>query len=217
MFKDAGLQRVLKDLPSALVTEVIVGEFTFGSANTHQVFLFRPDVFLGAGGTYRDNISVSVFEGAFGSTNRADATRNMRPQLVVQEEVMLSLVNTGANFNAQDVTQSLDFGTLQSGASSSFDLMVQSNAALQIAMSSQNDGQLKHTSQNSIVPYVLSVNGETKSLSNSDTVPVVVASGSGSTPAGGARHAVRVEVGSINNKMSGLYQDNITVTVTTTD
>lgn len=220
IFKTPSLQTIVKDLPDANPTEVITGSFgnNSGSFNFHTFTVFRPDQGLLPVGRYRDRVRISIFEGAFGSTTRRSDQRNIRIEHNVQPQVDISLVDSGAPFNRQDVTQTLDFGTLQSGESMQFDMVVQSNAGYEVSMSSQNNGNLQHTSQQSQrVAYTLAVDGTSRDLSSSQSAPVVVASGSGATSNNGDRKAVQVSIGSINNKLSGRYSDNITVTVTTTE
>ena len=219
IFKDASLQTVLKDLPTANSTEVISGNFTLNDFfNLHRISIFRPPQDILPAGRYRDRVRVSIFEGTFGSTTVRSHRRNLTVIHDIPKEIRLSLVDSGASFNAQDVTQNMDFGTLQTGESLSFDIMVQSNAGYDISMSSQNNGKLKHTVQpTQEVSYTLAVDGVNKDLSSSQSSPVSVATGSGLTAPGGDRKNVQVVIGGINNKMSGRYSDNITVTVTTTE
>lgn len=220
LYKDGNLQTVLKDLPSADQTEVIEGQFT-GNSDLFEIHAFtalREETEVKPPGLYSDTVRVSVYEGNFrGNPDLADS-RNLLVFFLVPQEVKLSLVDSGAPFNPQDVTQSLEFGALQTGKSLGFDLIVQSNAGYVLSMSSQNNGSLKHAQHaNQKVGYSLAVGGVTKDLSASESAPVTVATGSGATPEEGQRHSVRVTIGSVDHKMSGQYQDNVTVTVTATD
>ena len=220
IFDTASLNNILKDLPTANSNEVIQGRFVTagGSDNrAHQYFINRPEQVVKPAGRYVDRLQVNIFEGAFGSTTTPIQTRNLRVRYEVPKEVQLSLVDTGAPFYLGDLSQSMNFGTLTSFESQNFDIVLMSNAGFEVRMSSQNNSRLKHQIQNQFVNYQVSVNGRLQNLSGSASTPVVVAQGSGVSPATGVRLPVAVTIGSIGQILAGRYQDNITVTVATTD
>ncbi len=71
----------------------------------------------------------------------------------------LSLVDTNQVFVSSDATQNLDFGTLTTGESQSFDVVLKFNKGFKLSMSSVNSGRLKHATQNEYIGYTLTLNG----------------------------------------------------------
>ena len=133
----------------------------------------------------------------------------------IADDLKLSIVDTGSPFDEFDNSQDLNFGQLVQNSKQGFDIVIQSNSGYVLDISSQNNGKMKHLSTNSFVDYTFYVNGQPKSLQNSSSSPVIISSGYGSHPNDGFRVPIEVEVGDVENKVAGTYQDKLTITVTT--
>lgn len=171
------------------------------------------------GGTYTDQVSVNVYRSGMNS-NWAyyEFTRMLPVTIYVPKTVNISLVDSGSPIDLNSTFKNLDFGNLETNESKSFDLMVASNAGFRISLSSLNNGKLKNnTNANYVINYSLKLNGNTINLSNSASIPVLVATGSGVTGNNGVRLPFNVRIGSVDEEQWGDYQDYITITAATND
>ena len=117
----------------------------------------------------------------------------------------------------QFLHKNLDFGTLETNEEMGFDLMVASNAGYRISFSSLNNGKLDNLQRGIKLDYTVKVAGSNINLSNSSTIPTLVAQGSGITGNAGTRIPVNVKIGTVNDNQWGDYQDYITITAATND
>lgn len=132
----------------------------------------------------------------------------------VPTNVSLSLVNTNAPYDETDTTQNVDFGTLTEGEVQSFDVVIEATSGYTLSISSDNSGKLKHTTSphaNSTIDYIFRANGQPFTLT---TNPVVISNGTGASPTGGFRIPLSFTIGNVNNKLSGTYEDRLTIKVT---
>jgi spore coat protein U-like protein len=209
---------VLKDLSDAVSnSDVIVSSFPDNAGSTQNVESYRAvlgNVTSIPVGLYFDTVTVRLYEGTLSGYFLRDST-TVNFQYSSTRSIDLSLVPTGGAFNASATSMSLDFGTMYTGESRAFDIVLVTNAGYSLSMNSQNSGQMKHESlSNGAVPYALTVNSSVVSLGGGNTV---VARGSGVSPSGGSRVPVVVTIGALANSVSGTYRDSITITVQTTE
>jgi hypothetical protein len=209
---------VLKDISDAVVSsDVISSSFPENAGSIQNVDTYRAVLGNTSGvpvGIYFDTVTIRLYEGTLSSYSLQDTT-TVFFWYSSTRSTDLSLVSTGSAFNAAATNMSLDFGTMYTGESRAFDIIVMTNAGYSLSMSSQNGGKMQHTSLSTgSVPYALTVNSNTVSLGSGNTV---VATGSGASPAGGTRVPVIVTIGSLGNSVSGDYRDSVTVTVQTTE
>jgi spore coat protein U-like protein len=166
-------------------------------------------------GTYFDTVTVEAVSNNnnvnFGGQTSATI------QCIMPTEIDISLVDTGAAFNLSDTNQVLNFGTLTQGDSQSFDILARSNAGYAIYFSSQNNGKLKHLSENESIDYSVIAGGSTINLGSSQSTPALIAQATGVTSEDGARIPIEVTMGNPQSKLQGQYQDLITITVMSTD
>ncbi len=223
LYKNNSTSYVMKDvLDQTNANEVISASFS-GSNSTKAVSYYAkmpyisPPTGMYAGGTYSDTYVVKIFEGNRGDTTVPAYSTSVTISTVVPKVINISLVDSGAAYNVSDTSQTLNFGTLSQNETQGFDMRVLTNAGYKVSFSSQNNGNLKHASYNSLVSYSLKVNNVTINLNGSSTMPVDVATGSGIYYATSAPLPVLVTIGSIDNKLAGSYSDYITVTATTTE
>lgn len=214
LYTDSALTNILTDLGGG--GQQLVGAFTT-KADTETLMLtyyysIPPlQVVPGTNGNYADRVRFTVYDT---TTNRARgrASQNVSHRAQVARTAELSLVETGAPFDANDVSQFMDFGIFFTGQSLSFDLRGRANTAFDIEMQSANGGLMVHTSfPASQVPYTLTSNGNAVALGAG---PVVIGSfAGGATSSQGELYAVTVTIGSLAGTYGGLHQDQITVTL----
>jgi hypothetical protein len=155
-----------------------------------------------------------LYEGTVTGSHSQEDTEGFRLRYDMSKRIDLSIVNTGEAFDPSATNKTLNFGNLSSGQEMTFDLVLKYNAGYQVKMSSQNGGKLKHLSQNASIPYTLTLSGNPVSLS---TLPTIVAWGIFVNPCGGLRFPGKVKIGTVGSAQAGVYQDSITVTVSTTE
>lgn len=145
--------------------------------------------------------------------NTSQRSRTLTISATVLEQIDLSLVNPGAVFNPTLTSRLIDFGILQSGKFSDFDLRVRSNTGYSISLSSQNQGNMAHIdpTDTSRIPYLFTASGANVDLSGPATT--VINTPLATSPLG-VPYPMRVTVGNLGNASAGDYQDTITITIT---
>lgn len=223
IYRDVAHTQLLKKLPEATVsTEVIAGSFpnlTFSpSSVTHTYYPQLATVDYHRFGEYSDTFTVRLYEGTLGSGSPSlEDSETVKLKYTMAKKIDLSLVATGAPFNVADTAETMNFGTLTAGAVRTFDIGVKFNAGYRVRVSSLNQGNLKHASQNDTVPYTLRVNSSVVNLAGSNSSPVQVSTGSGVSPTNGLALSSSVTIGALGNARAGNYSDTVTVTVVTTE
>lgn len=133
----------------------------------------------------------------------------------MDSSVDLSLVDSGGSFSTGDTAQTIDFDTLTSNETLSYDTIVRSNDGFSLSFQSQNGQVLKHLDApavSSAVPYAVLLDGAPVNLSSGSAVQV--RTHSGTTPAAGQRIGTDFTIGTLSgHEVPGTYRDVITVTV----
>lgn len=228
VYKENSLTNVLKDVPDITsANDVIQGGFAGGNNLTQaSSFYFQipynADVApaLISAGTFTDTFTVNLYEGSdpLSFVTPVDS-EVVTVTVTVPKIIAISLVSTGGGFLEGQTTRNINLGSLYEGQSSGFDLRVRSNAGFEVTFSSLNNGNMKHTTANSFVPYKFYVNGALLNMSNSLAVPVSGLSRAGQTSMSGLAYPIKVVVGNVSAsaKVSGGHSDSITITATTTE
>ncbi len=216
MHDSASLANILMDMASG--SAVITGEFTDADAQheerRHTYYWAIPplQVVPGSNSRYQDRLSFRLHEEVGGVyVQRHSATKHHRARAAKMVEV--SLVDTGASFNAADVSQELDFGTFFTGESLRFDLRARGNTSFDVSLQSQNRAVMAHASLPSTVPYTLEVDGVPVDLASGASIPVA-SSTAYMTGSEGDVYEIEVTIGSLSQSLGGLHRDSITVTLT---
>ena len=213
IYDDVSLSNVLKDLPTATVNEVVVGQFGSGNSQTHTYVVSIPGGQIVPRGGYRDRVTLRLYEGTFGQSNSREDSDRLTLRTFVPEVAEIALVPTGAMFSDSATSYTVNFGVLQEGERERFDLLVRANVGYRVLMSSDNRGVLQLASgAGGTVPYELTIDGR---LIDLDTNNVEVASKNGPTALAGERYAIEVDIGTLADAVPGTYRDDITVTVRT--
>lgn len=163
-----------------------------------------------SGGTYTDNILIRVYSVASNGDQLLEEVQPFSVNIISNTTIEISLVDEGGAHNASSTAKILNFGNLSINQEMGADIMVKSNTAYQVRLSSLNNGNLVRSG--SQIGYQLRVNNTVYNLSSSSGTPVSVGSGAanGSTP---ARFNVKVKItGTTTDKVAGDYEDTITIT-----
>ncbi len=160
-------------------------------------------------GNYTDIIQASIYGRVHGSNLLVYSTsRTFSVTYVINKKIEVSVVDEGAPFDASSTSKVLDFGFLTQNSEKKADLRIVSNTPYQVKLTSMNNGHLKHT-QGALIDYSLKVNGSNTNLS---TAPTNIGCGNETTTVGD-RYQLKFKItDTIDNKLSGLYQDVITIT-----
>jgi hypothetical protein len=133
---------------------------------------------------------------------------NLGVALAVPVICDLSILPSGnTTFDPSSKSQLLDFGAMAEGRSMTLNAIMRTNAnSWTLAVSTTNGGTMKHSSENTSVPYSFSYAGAVKSLS---TVSTVIESGSWTSTDSG--YAMRPLVFTLEDTFNtpGTYTDNL--------
>lgn len=216
--KDAGGQQILKRIPDVSSTnDVLTGNLSPGS-NDRQVSLTYWGILDMANpwlpkGNYEDTYLVSLYRGTpFGSYSLI-SIGTIRFFWASRGRVDISLVPTGGTFNISDTVETMNFGALTTGAVRTSDAVIKYNSGYILKASSENNGRIKHETNNEYIDYTAKFNGTAFNLSSSSGNPVQIERRLGQGPASGQRVPIEVTIGSVAGKRGGNYSDTITLTV----
>lgn len=223
LYQDVGGTKILKHIPDIVsVNDVIMVTLPAGSGpQLVQYFFDIPYVtattpVLAHSGTYVDNFIISAYEGVDPTlfADPAATSAAVALTMTVDKSIKLSFVDLGLMFQEGATTKAINFGKLNTGAISRFNMAVQTNAGFSVTFSSANAGNLKHVATASLVPYTATVNAVPADLTG--VVPVIA--GAGQTALTGLVYPVVITIGAVGVlAVSGDYQDVITVTATVTE
>jgi len=207
---------VLKDFNDALsAVEYISGSMPQSNTTyTGSFFISVPSSSsqsTSSSGIYNDIVQVSAY--GFKPENGQysfESVNNFSVSLIVNKKVDVSVIDEGAPFDPSATSKVLDFGNLAINSEKGADIRVLSNTPYQVKVSSQNNGKL--TLNSSTINYSMKSNGVSIGLANSSASPVTLGTGN-ATSSAGDRYNVRFTITEdVESKISGLYQDVITIT-----
>lgn len=224
LYKTATLTDVLKETPDITsANEYFSGSLGVGVGLTasHTYYFQIPNAdattpSIKPSGTYTDSFNVKVYKSKVHSdfTGSPDDNKNVAVSISVPKILDISMVDSGAGFDAGAVFKSLDFGTISANQYLGFDFIVRTNAGYQVTFSSTNSGNMKHVSiPSSTIPYTVEAHSSSFSLAS----PTVILTGSGQTNPSGQRNDIKIRIGNFGDVDSGQYSDYITVTAATTE
>lgn len=222
-YKDPGHSSILKwkGEGGASAADVIVGSFTGNNSSINHYYYPRVDLGLSLpNGSYSGGFKVTLYEGTFSNPIRSQS-KNVNFKLTKSGYVNVSLVDTGAAYNINDVSQTLDFGNLVMGDVKGFDIVLEYNAGYSISMSSVNAGRIKNTDTSltsaNTIPYTLKLNGNTVALTNTMQIFSTSSSALEVSPIGGTRLPVSVTIGTVTGANPGTYVDTVAISVSSTN
>ncbi len=221
IYTTASKSNVIREFGVAGTSERISGVFSsliggFQTANHDFYWTVTPQqVFEATGVSFGDaSLTLQLYaELALGIYTNTDS-ETISFYATPDSSVNLSLVNTGAPFDSADVSQSINFGDMMSGASLSYDTVIRSNDGYTVKFQSQNSQGLAHTNPllTYRVPYSMTFGGNSVNLTSGTQVQA--ASSTAVTPASGARFATTFTLGTLTGaEAAGNYSDVLTVTI----
>lgn len=164
-------------------------------------------------GTYTDQVTISMYRVRRDSF-RVQDTAVMVITASVSESLAVSVAEAGGTFESGRSNVTLDFGSLSEGNSAVLDLIVRSSVNYSVGLESAGGGRMVSaiSGETSSVPYTLEADG---SLLVLESGVVEIAAGTGPTPAAGDRVSLFFEIGDPSGATSGIYEDALTIVVTT--
>ncbi|WP_162305970.1 spore coat protein U domain-containing protein [Oleisolibacter albus] len=206
LYKDAALTQPVTDLfgsENGLFATVLdaredTAEFQFFSRVT-------PGQMAGQG-TYTDQVRISVYQSFLGILLGPIAVLPVSVRTRVKPVVQASVVLDGVKRDLRGMAGTLDLGDLTQRGSGQFDLEVLGNGAYDLALESENRGQLIAPGVATGIPYQLTVDGY---MVNPGSKAVLRLDGLGLQ-----RHQVLVSAGGVERALAGTYRDNLILTVT---
>jgi hypothetical protein len=228
LYKENSLANILKDVPDITTTNDVVRGGFAGGTNMSQASSYYLQIPYNAdtapalisSGSFTEIYNVNLYEGTdpLGFVTPVDS-KAVSVTITVPKIIAISLVSSGGGFIEGQTTQNVNLGSLYEGQSTGLDLRVRSNAGFEVTFSSLNNGNMKHATANSLVPYKFYFNGALLNMSNSLAVPVSAVIRAGQTAMSGIAYPLKVVVGDVmgGNKLSGAHSDTITITATTTE
>ncbi len=216
LYKASSGQTLLKDLPEATEQNVIEDKFLSNRPNqtkSENFWILIPEVgSLPRAGVYFDTVRVNLYAHKLAS-DRLQSYADFPVQIIVGQNIGLSLVDVGRPFDENDTTHTLNFGQLTAGESGRMDIRVRANIGHRLYLSSQNNGALKHVSRSSNVGYELFVSGRKISLNSGLNSPSLAGESQMPTSEAGDLYPVEVKIGDVSSRPAGDYRDVITVSV----
>lgn len=216
IYKEAAHSNIIKSVAEATTTNDII--FNTLNGSTTQQFpkfyaVIDPNISVPST-VYTDSFSISLYtwNGSNLGTKALVQTRSSNFKFTKDSTLELSLVDTGAPFNSLDVNQSLNFGTLTTGESMAFDVMLKYSSGYILSMSSANSNRLKESSSANYVDYSITLEGAALPLTLSNVMQQVK-SGTGTSPSLGTRLPMIVTIGDTTGKTSGTYTDTVSISV----
>lgn len=164
-----------------------------------------------AAGTYTDVVTATLYRDG---TATVDDTADFTITITVSDTVAVAVTNPGGTYESGTTAYPLNLGVLDTGVSSSADLIVRANVGYAVSVESTNAGTMVDSTApvQTPIPYTLAVNGTPYAL---DAGVVEVASSGSATTLTGDRWVLSFTVGDVSAAEYGSYADTLTVVVTT--
>jgi len=167
----------------------------------------------GGPGHYQDVVNITVVGYKNTSAYRIGMTKQLVINIQTQTSMELSIVPVGAGHNSSSTSATLNFGELTTGKELGADLIVKSNTGYRVRVGSNENGNLKHSNQQSFIPYEFYFANSLTNLAGTNGNPVSVTTKSGGSEQAGDRYNMRVKIGNTTGKPQGQYADTILVSI----
>lgn len=217
--KRNNMSRILKLEPDSQANQnVYTRRYRLKNANPFKKFKLFSELILSGNelpGNYSENYNIVVYQRGNGNTYNFFGQWPITYFYHIPTIINLSVVDSNQPFDEFDNSQDLSFGTIIQNDTKQFDIVVQSNNGYILKVSSQNNGSIKHEDGAVTIDYTFKVNSSPVNLSASSGTPVTIGTGSGAHTGDGFRLPIQVEMGDPTNKIAGYYEDQITISLTT--
>jgi hypothetical protein len=217
LYKDSGKVNILKSFSEASTNnDVLFGSFS-GNATGPVNVVYYPYVDTGysaPNGPYVESYGFYLYEGTIAAKASAIQRDNKSTNMKYEKGgyVELSLVDTGAVYNAADTSQTLDFGNLATGAVRSFDVMLKYNGGYKLSMASVNGSNIRSGTR--LIPYTVTLNSAPISVTSGLPVRTHADDGGSTTsPSTGLRLPMAVTIGTVGSSPTGNYTDTVSISV----
>lgn len=171
VYADSARSTIIRDLPIAGPSDVLVGTFASGSRTVdQQTYYFDvPPLQVVAPGSYEAVIIFKLFQGNLIANQLAQSVQ-VRHRVSVYPATEVSLAGVGQPFNRASSSGSLDLGNVNEGGSerlqAGLNMRIRTNTGYAVTLQSQYRGKLSLGDgiDADTLPYTLTVNGQPTTL-----------------------------------------------------
>ena len=164
-------------------------------------------------GSYSVQMKADLYRTSYLPSGTPDDSRTFTIAVTVAQYLDVSVMPPGGAFSAATTSQSLVFASMAEGGTQAADLVMRSNVAFSVALSSLNGWALKNTVDATLIPYSVSLNSSPLVLTAG--LPATIATGLQPTYATPIRKSLGFTLGALALlPSSGTYSDSITITLT---
>ena len=164
---------------------------------------------LARSGAYDGTITLTLYDDV---TDLLEDRQSFSLGVDVYRQADVSVSTTSPAFNLARTFETVDFGTLESGEIQNAFVTVRTTDNFAITLESENNWRLAHVGGVDLgtIDYSVSINGNRVGLA-----PGEVEAAAGLGPTGGAGRAfdVAFQIGNVDRRRAGRYEDLVTVTV----
>ncbi|HEV7369732.1 spore coat protein U domain-containing protein [Arenibaculum sp.] len=214
LYTGANRSRPLLDASGGGTETLLTGRFN-GNKDTDELDFHGeiPDGQVVSAGRYADMVTFILYELEGGIPGAVLDTRMIRVEAVAAPVASFEVVVDGARRKLQGTVGKLDFGELETGERLGFDLEATGNLGYEIEIESENGGQFvgQGEAKDSVVPYVIVIDGRVLQLGQRARVPVEAATTNRRSL---NQHRIEIEIGDTAGAVAGKYRDDLTLTVT---
>jgi hypothetical protein len=194
--------------------QVLSGSFASGSASSATLtstyhFLVSPSA-LPSAKRYTVKMKMSLYKGSSGSGSYV-SYKTVNLYVTVGKHLDVAAVSEGAGFNVNATSVSMAFGNLAAGDARKADIVVRSNIAYSLYLTSANGALVNAEDSTSKVAYALSSNGSAITLAAG--TKTAIASGATATYSATRRYALEVTISAFDFPTAGSYSDTLTINV----
>ena len=212
--KDASGLQVLKSFPDVsscgdVICDSLPANSTYITKTNKYTLTIDNSNDWRRAGIYYDTVTIRLYRGTPGSYTLRD-TKTMNLTYQAHKRADISVVPTGSNFNLNQTSHTLNFGSgMSTGMQRTADIILKYNAGCLLFGWSENGGKLKHSSLPDTINYTFNLNGTDISI------PwwTQLATKSGASPVNGSINPVKITIGNTNGKANGIYRDTINLVV----
>lgn len=185
----------------------IRGSFRAGDgADPISLYMEIPPGQMAPAGRYDDLVVLRLFSENGGEMTLRDE-RALGVSVDVPAVIRASIGTAGLRATGQLRSAQVDLGQLVPGLRRTLDFVVQSNANVSVAFTSENHG-LKHAASDIVVPYTLTFGGRRVASDGTDAIDIPASIGLVST------QSFDLEVGDVaRSGPAGAYADTLTVNI----
>ncbi len=161
--------------------------------------------------TYSDVLTFRLYRSGAGPLVQVGTDRTATAGAVVEARAQVNIAGASGAFGTPFALSEIAFGTLTTGATKGAIVQVRATSPVSIAVSSQNQGKLKHKTVTADpgVPYSMQLDGTAVGLAGASfslnrSPPITL---------DGINYPMSLTIGDVAGRPSGEYQDTLTINV----